>query len=258
MAQRLSYALAGGILSCGAPLGLLALQQLRQRAAARAARRLLVDDPAVYAFISVSTAIAFSAFGYLVGRQLDRLAVLSETDPLTGLYNMRGLSPRIDTELARWKRYRQPLALVLVDLDGLKAINDRYGHTAGDAALRQVAAAIRAERREGDLGARWGGDEFVIVATNTPSHSALALADRIRHVVAASPAPCPLTASFGIAALESGDDPVRMDTATLLRAADGALYEAKRRGGNAVAIARAPDPSGDRRLEWERSISVSR
>jgi GGDEF domain-containing protein len=98
MAQRLSYALAGGILSCGAPLGLFALQQLRQRATTRAARRVLVEDPAVYAFVSVSTAIAFSAFGYLLGRQLDRLAVLSETDPLTGLYNMRGLSQRIDTE----------------------------------------------------------------------------------------------------------------------------------------------------------------
>ena len=237
MFQRVSYALAGGILSFGAPLGLVAVQRVRDRVFGHRAPSSAAADAVVYGYVSVSTAIAFSAFGYLLGRQLDRLAVLSETDPLTGLYNVRGLSQRMDVELARWRRYRQPLALVLIDLDDLKSINDRYGHTAGDAALRQVAAAIRAERREGDLGARWGGDEFVMVATNTTARSALVLAERVRHVIAASQGLFPLTASFGVAALDSDDDRTGVDTATLMRAADTALYEAKRRGGNTVAMA---------------------
>jgi diguanylate cyclase (GGDEF)-like protein len=239
MFRRLSYAVAGGVLSLGAPLGLAALRHIRPCPARCRASASLAEDAVVYAYVSLSTAIAFSLFGYVLGRRIERLTNLSETDSLTGLYNRRGLSQQMATELARWRRYRQPLAVVLVDLDGLKRINDRYGHTVGDAALRQVAAAIRAERREGDISARWGGDEFAILATNTPSQSALALAERLRHVISASRAPRPLTASFGIAALEGTDDRDQLNPAMLLQAADVALYDAKKRGGNAVAIARA-------------------
>lgn len=238
MFQRLSYAAAGGILSFGAPLGLAALRHVQHNAARRRALPSLAQDTALYAYVGLSTAIAFSLFGYVLGRQIERLANLSETDPLTGLYNRRGLSQQMATELARWRRYCAPLAVVLVDLDGLKRINDRYGHAAGDAALGQVAAAIRAELREGDIGARWGGDEFAILATNTPSPSSLALAERLRHVISASRAPLPLTASFGIAALEGNGDRNHLNSATLMQAADVALYDAKKRGGNAVAIVR--------------------
>lgn len=239
MDQRLSYAVAGGILSFGAPLGLAALRRVRHRPSRRRASRPLAEDPAVYAYVSVSTAVVFSLFGYVLGRQIERLANLSKTDPLTGLYNRRGLAQQMASELARSRRYRQPLAVVLIDLDGLKRINDRDGHTAGDAALRQIAAAIRAEQREGDIGARWGGDEFAILATNTSSQSALALAERLRHVISAAPAPRPLTASFGIAAVEGNDDRDQLTAAMLMQSADAALYHAKKRGGNAVATARA-------------------
>ena len=239
MFQRISYAVAGGILSVGAPLGLAALRSVRHGTWRRRASSSLAQDGAEYTYVGVSTAIAFTLFGYVLGRHIERLANLSETDSLTGLYNRRGLSRQIATELARWRRYRQPLAVVLVDLDGLKRINDRYGHIAGDAALCQVAAAIRAEQRDGDIGARWGGDEFAILATNTPSQSALALAERLRHVISTAPSPHPLTASFGIAALEGSDDRDEVNSPVLMQAADHALYDAKTRGGNTVAIVRA-------------------
>jgi diguanylate cyclase (GGDEF)-like protein len=236
MLQRLSYALAGAMLSFGAPLGLLALRQFRGRASQARSASSLTEDAAVYAYVSLSTGIVLSLFGYVLGCQFERLATLSETDPLTGLYNVRGLSQRVTTELTRWRRYREPLAVLLVDVDGLKHINDRYGHAAGDEALRQIAAAIRAERREGDVAARLGGDEFVIVATSTPARSAVALAERVRHAIVESGVRYPLTASFGVAALES-DDGDRADSMALMRAADVALYDAKKHGGNAVALA---------------------
>jgi diguanylate cyclase (GGDEF)-like protein len=229
------YALAGGVLSMGAPLGLMALQRLRGVTAAFA------DDALVYGYVSVSTTIAFSVFGYVLGRQTERLAVLSETDPLTGLHNMRGLSQRLEVEVARWRRHRKPLAVLLIDLDGLKSINDRYGHAAGDEALRRVAAAVRNEAREGDVSGRWGGDEFVIIAAETPAPSAIALAERVRRLLSASSAPFPLTASIGVASLEHADGAERVDPELIMRVADGALYQAKMRGRNAVALAQCAD-----------------
>lgn len=104
--------------------------------------------------------------------------MLSETDVLTGLANARGLFDRLEAELARSRRYHEPLALLLVDLDGLKRINDRHGHHAGDEAIRSLAAVIRFQLRESDVGARWGGDEFAVLAPNTSEHDAVALAAR--------------------------------------------------------------------------------
>jgi GGDEF domain-containing protein len=117
-------------------------------------------DLDVYTYLSISTALVFTALGTALGWQADVLAERSETDLLTGLYNARGLSRRLNDELARFKRYGAPLALLLLDVDGLKEINERFGHSAGDRALVHVADAVRAELRSSDIGARWGGDEF--------------------------------------------------------------------------------------------------
>jgi diguanylate cyclase (GGDEF)-like protein len=188
-------------------------------------------------YVGLSTAIAFAAFGYVLGRQADRLAALSETDALTGLSNARALFDRLDRELARSRRYRQPLALLLVDLDGLKGINDRYGHGAGDEAIRRLATVIRSQLRETDIGARWGGDEFAVLAPQTANAAAMALAERIRSLIPRHSGGWPLTASVGVASIDPATNVRPIDSASLMRAADVAMYEAKRSGKDRVAAA---------------------
>ena len=106
------------------------------------------------------------------------------------------------------RRYREPLALLLMDLDGLKAINDRFGHQAGDEAIRQLADVIRAQLRETDLAARWGGDEFAVMAPNTSKDAALALAERIRGSIPGGSGEWHLSGSFGVATVDpqAGED----------------------------------------------------
>jgi diguanylate cyclase (GGDEF)-like protein len=234
------------LLSAGAPAGLLGMRLARRErrpgpvSLRGAVRELAAADSAGYIYTGASTAVAFVLFGYVLGRQADRLAALSETDALTGLTNARGLFDRLDIELARSRRYREPLALLLVDLDGLKDINDRYGHRAGDEAIRSLADVIRSQLRETDVGARWGGDEFAILAPRTSEAAALALAERIR---ALSPprSVYRLSGSVGVAAIDPKTDVQLVDSAALMRAADVAMYQAKRGGKNRVATA---SPSG--------------
>jgi diguanylate cyclase (GGDEF)-like protein len=185
----------------------------------------------------MSTTVAFTLFGYILGRQAERLVELSETDPLTGLFNARGLCDRLDAEVARSRRYREPLALLCVDLDGLKSINDRYGHRAGDEAICSVADVIRSELRESDVGARWGGDEFSVLAPSTARVAALALAERIRAMIPRRSARWPLSVSVGVATLDPNTDGEGVDSATLMRTADSAMYDAKQSGRDRVVVA---------------------
>lgn len=241
MRRRFAYACAGGLLSAGAPVGLFAVRLARRRrrlcsTSRRGAAREMADDRPDYIYVGLSTALAFTLFGYILGRQADRLAELSETDPLTGLSNARGLFDRLDAELARSRRYREPLALLTVDLDGLKSINDRYGHRAGDDAIRRVADVIRSELRESDVGARWGGDEFAVLAPSTSRASALAVAERIRARIRQRTTWGPLSVSVGVETLDPATDGERLDSAALMGAADAAMYEAKRRGRDQVFV----------------------
>jgi diguanylate cyclase (GGDEF)-like protein len=243
--HTVSYACAGGLIAAGAPLGLLAVRWLQQpdfrgaQPTLRSVLREVSTDVGGYLYVSVSTAVVFAWFGYLLGRQADRLQLLSETDPLTGLYNARGLLARVETELARCRRYHQPVALLLVDLDGLKQINDRYGHQAGDTALVRLAEVIRSQLRETDVAARWGGDEFAILAPQTSHASALALAERIRVRVPGEGPRAHITASLGVVATEPRMAGTAPDATMLMRLADAALYQAKRSGRNTVAGAAA-------------------
>jgi two-component system, cell cycle response regulator len=213
MQRRFSYALIAGLLSSSLP----------DRVAGRPAIRWV--RPAI-----------FAAFGYVLGRQADALAELSETDSLTRLLNARGFAARLHAEIQRSRRYREPLSLLFLDLDGLKAINDRHGHRAGSQALRDVAGVIRAKLRDTDTGARWGGDEFTVIAPNTSKDSATLFAERIRAGIAADVTDWPLTASIGIATLDWAEAQAETmpDAQALLRDADAAMYEAKRRGKNNV------------------------
>ena len=184
------------------------------------------------------SATVFGGVGYLLGRKADELAERAETDALTTLYNARGFEARLSAEIARTARYHTPLSLLLIDLDRLKAINDRHGHFAGQAALREVASAIRTELRASDVAARWGGDEFSVIAPNTSQGAAWVMAERIRHAIGHAKMKWPLTASIGITTLDGLETECDVDVETLMRSADAALYEAKHRGRNRVAMAR--------------------
>jgi len=171
-------------------------------------------------------------------RRETQLQELARTDPLTGLANLRAFRGRLEEEVKRARRYRTPLACVMVDMDHLKPINDELGHTAGDVAIGAVAEVIRRELRETDFGARYGGDEFVMLLPHTSAADARVFAERVctrlhESSIEVLGRRLPLAASFGIASLddEAVDDPGQ----TLVRRADSALYAAKRAGRGQVA-----------------------
>jgi diguanylate cyclase (GGDEF)-like protein len=243
MQRRLKYALTAGVLSSGAPAGLLGIRLAKTPAESvslQQVRSELAADRAAYLYVGAATALIFALFGYVLGRHADELAEMSETDSLTGLLNARGFYTRVRGEIKRLRRYRQPLSLLFLDLDELKSINDRHGHRAGSAAIRETGHLIQWELRETDLAARWGGDEFTILAPNTPQEAALALAERIRRRVAeptAPRSPWRMTVSIGVATFNADVVGASTDPATLVGAADAAMYDAKKRGKNTVAAA---------------------
>ena len=174
-------------------------------------------------------------------RKVARLESLARTDALTGLHNFRAMQAKLDEEFARASRYAEPLAVLLVDLDNLKTLNDRYGHEAGNAALRAMGEVFRAELREVDFVARFGGDEFVALLPHQTAAEAMVVAERLRVRLAARswPYPQPLTLSVGIAAME-GSVHVQ-EPASLIAAADAALYRCKHKGRNRVEVAGPED-----------------
>ncbi len=166
-----------------------------------------------------------------------RLEALAVTDSLTGLANRRSFDLALDTEYRRAQREGSPLALLFIDLDDFKQLNDRCGHLAGDAVLRQVAAVLQScAQRAGDLAARYGGEEFALLLPNTEAPRAEAIAEKLRASIEALDAPASngrgLSVSIGLCA---SDNP-RLDDAPegLLRLADEALYAAKHGGKNQV------------------------
>ncbi|MBP8811209.1 MAG: diguanylate cyclase [Kofleriaceae bacterium] len=173
------------------------------------------------------------------------LHAMAMVDGLTGLFVRRYFDARVDEEIARAERYGQSFAVVLIDLDDFKRLNDSRGHLVGDRALREVAAAIRAELRGVDTAARYGGEELALILPRTDLFDALALAERVRSEVAARAIAADdgtrlhLTASFGVAAFP---DSGVADALDLIRAADRALYRAKRAGKNRCELA-WPEPS---------------
>jgi diguanylate cyclase (GGDEF)-like protein len=191
----------------------------------------LESELAVYLYVTLSTTFVFTAFGWFIGRKSDRLDRMSLTDALTGLGNRRQLDRRVHDELARAGRYHTPLALLLIDVDRLKDINDREGHHAGDHALKRVAKAIAATARKTDSAARFGGDEFALLAPETTAEDALALAERIREHVNADGIGS-LSVSIGVADLHNVPS---HEPEGFYRAADRALYVSKTRGRNRVS-----------------------
>jgi diguanylate cyclase (GGDEF)-like protein len=231
--RRLSYTAAAALLAAGAPLGLLVVRHVAGGFALAGLRREVAGNLTTYIYVTLSTIVVFSLFGYALGRQADTLLQLSRTDALTGLPNPRAFAEQFEVELARAARYHEPLSLLLVDVDGLKAINDRNGHRAGDLALQAVARALRTGARQTDLAARLGGDEFALLAPSTPRTAAAALGERVRSLVAGQGV-AGLTVSVGVVTAEHGRSSA---SAALRETADGALYEAKHQGRNRVVSA---------------------
>jgi diguanylate cyclase (GGDEF)-like protein len=190
-------------------------------------------------------------------RMVDELMESAATDPLTGLPNRRQIDARVIEAVALAERQARPLACLMIDLDDFKAINDTYGHAAGDAVLREVARRLREGIRASDVVGRYGGEEFLMLLPDTDAAGALTLAEKLRAHLAADPFPLPPT--VGVAASTGADTsrsvPVTasigascwerrmVEPEELPAAADGALYRAKALGRDRVVFAaRIPTP----------------
>jgi diguanylate cyclase (GGDEF)-like protein len=168
-----------------------------------------------------------------------RLKETSFKDEVTGLYNRRFFSLRLEEELSRYRRFNHPVSVVLLDLDGFKAVNDEFGHTVGDETLREIAQILMKHSRGINVVSRYGGDEFAVLLVETSKAGARLYADRIREVVAKYPFSHGkvITSSFGVASLPDDEAGTAEE---LFRAADEALYTAKRAGKNQVAATPSP------------------
>lgn len=176
---------------------------------------------------------AFNALLGTVRETTAELERLSETDSLTQIYNRLKFNELFKLELRRAHRYKSPLALIIFDIDHFKRINDLQGHLAGDAVLVELTQTVKKHLRSTDVFARWGGEEFVVLATETGAGGAIALAEKIREAIEGHRFgdSGTITCSFGVAEYQEGDD-----TDTLSRRADEALYDAKREGRNRVCM----------------------
>lgn len=188
-------------------------------------------------------ALTFSVIAFVVDRWRKREAgyeQLASTDVLTGLTNRRRFLELALREVARARRYASPLALVIVDLDHFKSINDRHGHSAGDQALAFAANVLRGAVRDVDVIARYGGEEFAVLLPATDEAGAAEVAERCRRRLADSTLVIDdaialrITASLGVAAEHPSTD---VDVDALLRRADAALYRAKAAGRDRVELA---------------------
>jgi diguanylate cyclase (GGDEF)-like protein len=212
-------------------------------------RLLAIPEPVVWSLVNYSHAVARNLL-YLLSRRmrhdnevivngLDRQRELEDaasTDGLTGLHNRRWMNEAFRRQLDRCDRDDVPASLVLIDLDGLKAFNDRAGHLAGDMLICMVADVLARHLRPGDLLARFGGDEFCLLLPDTARPDALMVADRLRAAIEAeSPGrnlalSAPATISCGVSS-----SPPAANMQELLHAADQALYRAKEKGRNVVS-----------------------
>ena len=183
--------------------------------------------------------------------EVQKLAV---TDPLTGLYNRRKLDEVLEVEAERSRRYGRSLSIVMLDMDGLKRINDTHGHNVGDEVLQAAANAIRREVRKVDLPTRMGGDEFLLLLPEAALMDAAGVAGRVfQHFLTLSVQGERVVASAGVAQWW----PKYAVPTEFIHAADQALYEAKRGGGGHIALVYpAPEGEGEIIQEWQPHAAV--
>jgi diguanylate cyclase (GGDEF)-like protein len=166
------------------------------------------------------------------------MKIMAVTDGLTGLYNHREFYQSLRRELERARRYRHTLTLLMIDVDDFKRFNDRFGHPAGDTALRMIGELLRKCARTTDIIARYGGEEFAIILPESTPGGALMVAERIKSEIAGhnfiqkASEPVHLTVSIGIYSSESGD----VSEDQMVSFADEASYSAKKAGKNQVVV----------------------
>jgi two-component system, cell cycle response regulator len=180
-------------------------------------------------------------FKFLTGNDVesayhDEIYKLSITDNLTGLPNRRALGDELAREFSRARRHRLPTCVLMIDIDWFKSVNDKFGHPAGDAVLANVARTVRAAVREGDLVARYGGEEIAVLMPQIELAAAASVAERVRASVEALATSyreerIRVTVSIGCAALTEAD----VDQQGLIQRADDRLYAAKHAGRNRVS-----------------------
>jgi diguanylate cyclase (GGDEF)-like protein len=192
---------------------------------------------AVLAIVGVATAVVVVLREQVLALVV-RLRTLASHDSLTGALNRGAFEQRLDAELARTQRTSAPLALVVFDVDHFKAINDSFGHAAGDAALRAIGDEVATAMRRSDVFGRLGGEEFGLVLPDTDIAGAAVVADKLRRRLAEPGAGPALTASFGVAQAPRGS----RSSASMLDEADRALYAAKRGGRDRVVRSDQVEP----------------
>jgi len=203
---------------------------------------LSLDEPVDHEYPALATVQALELFADQCAAAISRVQLhqqleqLAMTDSLTGLHNRHVLEDALSRELLRAERSGQPCAVLFCDLDHFKEVNDQWDHATGDQILQQVAAVLRQRLRRGDLAARYGGDEFVVLLPDTDIASAVQVAADLRQRIERAPGPRRVTVSIGVA----GSATASLDGASLLAAADAAMYLAKRAGRNRVRRAHRP------------------
>jgi diguanylate cyclase len=224
------------ILSLGSPLGWALLSGSTSESPA--------CGPKIYAYLTLGTAAAFAIFGAVLGRLADQLMVankelrrLAAFDGLTGLRNARTFRLELERACATARRTGKPVALVLLDLDHFKLVNDTYGHQVGDLVLAQTGKVLLESARAADASFRAGGEEFAVLCESTSSSEAAGVAERLRSDLAGrsiqlGDKKLAVTASLGVATLGGDAEPK-----ALFQAADQALYRAKEGGRNRVVVA---------------------
>jgi diguanylate cyclase (GGDEF)-like protein len=200
-----------------------------------------------YLYMLVSTCAVFGAAGFVAGLRADRLREsrdrfheLAEKDDLTQLPNSRVFGPRVRRAIAHASAYREPVSLLLIDLDSLKSVNDRWGHEVGSASLRHIARILGECKRQEDFASRWGGDEFTILMPGADAKAAVRLAREILVRVRETPVEhrggsYPVTVTIGVATATAPDPGLN-----IFGVADRALYEGKLAGRNQFRTAAAP------------------
>lgn len=171
----------------------------------------------------------------LLRQTMERLRSEADLDHLTGLANRRRFRKALTGEVERWRRYGVPCALLMLDIDHMKAINDRFGHPAGDIVIRQIAKILTDVSRDNDTAARLGGEEFALLLSGVDARKAAVAAERLRSILAEQTVPevGRISVSIGVAACPASADSDR----ALYSASDRALYVAKNEGRNRVAVA---------------------
>ena len=171
-------------------------------------------------------------------REIEFLREQTTIDSMTSIHNYKGFCECLNREMNRAKRYKKPLSVIFADIDHFKAVNDTFGHQAGDHALKAVAVSLRKGVRDTDYLARYGGEEFAIILPEANIESAFLVAERLRENIrsqhiAYKDKTISLTMSFGVACMPSNQS---LSSDKLIKMADDALYKAKNQGRNRCCI----------------------